>query len=256
MSTAKSSENYNQSGNIISPYIINYVMVHNYPHDTTSFTEGLLVYNGDLYESTGSPDELPQTKSIVGIVDLKTGKISNKIELDRYKYFGEGITVLDNKIYQLTYQSKIGFIYDLRTFKKIGKFFFPNKEGWGLTTDGHFLIMSDGTDVLTYIDPHTFKIIKTIRATENNISITNINELEFIDGYIYANIYTTDYIIKIDTLSGNIVGKMDLNSLATEAKLTYKGSLEMNGIAYDSISKRVYITGKFWPSIYEINFSH
>jgi len=137
-------------------------------HDTTSFTEGLVVHNKQLYESTGSPDNLINTKSVFGPVNLITGEIEVKSELDRTIYFGEGIAFLNNKIYQLTYQNQLGFIYDAKSFKRIGQFNFKSKEGWGLTTDGTFLIMSDGTHILTFLDPINFKIVKTLNVTEDD----------------------------------------------------------------------------------------
>ena len=236
--------------------IINYALVNDYPHDTTSFTEGLLIYKGQLYESTGSPENMPQTKSLFGTVDTITGKINKKVELDRNIYFGEGITFLNDKVYQLTYQTKIGFIYDAKTFNKLGEFNIPGKEGWGMTTDSTYLIMSDGTNILYYVDPIDFKTIKTIHVENEKGSMMKINELEYINNFIYANVYETNTIIKIDTSSGKIVGKLDLVSLANEAKARYPGSMEMNGIAYDAVSRMVYITGKMWPTLYKIRFAH
>ena len=236
--------------------IINYSLNSSFPHDTGSFTEGLLIHNGQLYESTGSPEEIPQAKSLFGTVDLKTGRIDKKIELDRQKYFGEGIVFLNDKVYQLTYQTKVGFIYDAKTFNKIGEFTFPSKEGWGMTTDGSHLIMTDGTNIITYLETKNFTTVKTINVTDDNGPVTHLNEPEFIKGYIYANIYTTNYIVKIDPASGKVVGKIDLTSLATEAKIKFPGSLEMNGIAYDSTADKIYVTGKMWPNIYAIEFNY
>ncbi len=249
----ESISNSNENNN--TP-VINYAVRSVYPHDTTSFTEGLLVHEGKLYESTGSPNELPQTKSLFGAVDLKTGTIDKKVELERQKYFGEGLVFLNGKIYQLTYQTKVGFVYDAKTFKKLSEFTFPSKEGWGMTTDGTSLIMSDGTNTLTYLDPNSFQTVKTISVTDEDGPVMNVNELEVIKGSIYANVYTTNTIIKIDPNTGKVIGKIDLSSLANEAKVKYPGSLEMNGIAYDSTTDKVYVTGKMWPKIYEIEFKH
>ena len=235
---------------------IDYVYIKSYPHDTTSFTEGLLMHNGDLFESTGSPIELPWTKSLFGIVDLSTGKIDTKVKLDRVKYFGEGITFLNGKVFQLTYKTKVGFIYNATTFKKIGEFALPGKEGWGLTTDGTNLIMTDGTNLLTYIDPNTLQVIKAIPVSENGYVKDNLNELEYIKGYIYANIWMTNAIVKINPADGKVIGTLDLTSLTNEAKNIYSGSLEMNGIAYDSEKDKVFVTGKLWPRIYEIKFNY
>jgi len=246
------SDNSNNNITTKAIPIIDFAYIKSYPHDTTSFTEGFLINNGKLYESTGATRELPQTKSLFGIVDLTTGKIDTKVEIDRIKYFGEGIAFLNGKIYQLTYKTKIGFVYNATTFKKIKEFTFPSKEGWGLTTDGISLIMSDGTYELTYLNPITFQTVKKISVTENGYAKDYLNELEYIKGYIFANIWTTNTIVKIDPTDGKVVGKLDLSSLAYEAKNIYPGSLEMNGIAYDSIANRIFVTGKLWPKIYEL----
>jgi glutamine cyclotransferase len=238
--------------------IIDYEYISSYPHNTTSYTEGLLIHNGKLFESTGSPSELTQTRSLFGIVDLKTGIIDTKVELDKAKYFGEGIAFLNGKIFQLTYKTKVGFVYDAISYKKLAEFTFPSDEGWGLTSDGKSLIMSDGTNILTYLDPNTFQAIKTISVTASGYLINNLklNELEYIKGNIYANIWTTNVIAKIDLVQGRVIGKLELNSLAYAARKESLGSLEMNGIAYDSISDRVFVTGKLWPKIYQIKLSH
>jgi glutaminyl-peptide cyclotransferase len=252
-SPADSSEGSDSSNNSIP--LISYSLSKTYPHDTTSFTEGLLVYDGRLYESTGAPEDMAQTRSLFGVVDLTTGRISSKAELDKKKYFGEGIAVLNDKVYQLTYQTKVGFIYDAKNYKQIGQFTFPSKEGWGMTTDGYSLIMSDGTNTLTYLDSSSFAVQKSLSVTDYNGAVTKLNELEYIGDYIYANVYTTNQIVKINPNSGEVVGRLDLTSLAQEVKLKYPSALEMNGIGYDSTKGKVYITGKMWPHIYEITFS-
>lgn len=249
----KSTENTTTVPSIAN---ISFALKNTFPHDVNAFTEGFLVHEGQLYESTGATQELPQTKSLFGTVDLKTGKISTKAELNRDKYFGEGIVFLNEKVYQLTYQTKIGFIYDAKSFKKLGEFTFPSTEGWGMTTDGKSLIMSDGTNIITYLDPNTFKTVKTLTVSENGYAKDNLNELELINGYLYANVWTKDEIVKIDLTSGAVVGKLDLRPLAQEARLRNPGSMEMNGIAYDAATGKVYITGKMWPSIYEIVFTY
>jgi glutamine cyclotransferase len=226
------------------------------PHDTTSFTEGLFIHNNQLFESTGSPDNLPQTKSVFGIVDLKTGKIDVKAELNKDTYFGEGIILIKDKIYQLTYKNQIGFIYDAKTFKKTGQFTYQNKEGWGLTTDGASIIMSDGTDKLTYLDPTTLKVSKTLVVSNNGYAEDYLNELEYIKGYIYANVWTKNYIVKIDPGNGKVMGILNLSALYSQAKNRYRHALEMNGIAFDSINDKIYITGKLWADIYQIKFPH
>jgi glutamine cyclotransferase len=238
------------------PALLNYHVVATHLHDTSAFTEGLLFHDGKLFESTGSPNDLPNTKSVVGISDLTTGELSPVIELDRGKYFGEGITFLNDKLYQLTYTSRVGFIYDASTFAKIGEFKIPTKEGWGLTTDGTHLIMSDGTNTITYLKPDSLVAVKSIKVSDDKGAVTNINELEYINGFIYSNVYTTNYIIKIDPATGVVLARLDLTSLAQDAKLKNKNALELNGIAYDSVTKNIFVTGKFWSNIYEIKFNH
>jgi len=234
--------------------IIEYVCTNSYPHDKTSYTEGFLIHNGRLFESTGSFKDLPQTKSLFGIVDLKTGNIDVKAEIDKVKYCGEGITFLNGKVFQLTYTTKVGFVYDAITFKKIKEFTIPSDEGWGLTTDGTSLIMSDGTNVLTYLDPDTLQVIKTISVTASGhrANKVKLNELEYIKGFVYANIWPTNTIVKIDLTDGKVIGELVLDSLAHDVRKIRSRSFDMNGIAYDSIADRIFITGKLWPKIYEI----
>jgi glutamine cyclotransferase len=248
---ANKNKSYNNVASQTIP-LLDYEYLKSYPHDTSSYTEGLLIHDGKLFESTGATNELPQTRSLFGSVDLKTGKIAAKVELDKVKYFGEGITFLGGKVYQLTYKTKVGFVYDAKTFKRIRDFTFPSEEGWGLTTDGTNLIMSDGTNKLTFLDPFSLQVVKTIQVLENGCIRDYLNELEYIKGYIYANIWTTNTIAKIDPIDGKVLGVFDLTSLANSAKDEFFGSREMNGIAYDSSTGKVFITGKLWPRIYEI----
>jgi glutamine cyclotransferase len=238
------------------PSAITYTVLNAVPHDKDSYTEGLLLYNGKLYESSGAPGEYNNTRSIVGIVDPANGKIAVKAELDKKTYFGEGITILHDKLYQLTWTNKKGFIYDLKTFKRIGEFDFPSKEGWGMTTDGTNLIMSDGSSNLTYLDPVTFKTVKIVGVTDNNGPVGNINELEWVNGNILANIYQTPYIIRINPATGKVLGKADFSNLVKEIKSKNPDVDYMNGIAYDSASNKILITGKFWPNIYEVRLNN
>lgn len=252
--SATSSSSSQSSIQQVAP--IYYSVKASYPHSIQSFTEGLYVQDGKIFEGTGSPKNMPETRSLIGVLDLKTGELDVKAELDREKYFGEGIIQLNGKVYQLTWDTKVGFIYDAVSFKKLGEFTFPSKEGWGLTTDSTHLIMSDGTNQITYLDPATFKTVKTLSVTENGSGLGNLNELEYIKGYLYANVWTTHFIVKIDPNTGNVVGKIDLSSLAYEAKNIHPKTLETNGIAYDAATDKIYVTGKMWPKIYEISFSH
>lgn len=235
---------------------IDYTIAETLPHDTNSYTEGLLFHDNQLFESTGSPQNLPATKSILGPVDPKTGKITIKAELDKKEYFGEGIVFFKDKLYQLTYTTQIGFIYDAKTFKQVGRFNFSNTEGWGLTTDGHYIIMSDGTNVLTYLDPATLKPAKTLNVRNAGYAEDYLNELEFINGFIYANIWTKNYIVKIDPANGDVIGILDLSILRDKAKSKHAQADVVNGIAYDPSTDKVYVTGKLWPEIYQINFKH
>ncbi len=235
---------------------LDYSIVATLPHDPTAFTEGLLFHDNKLFESTGSPDNMPELKSVLGIVDMKTGKLDAKVELDKKAYpFGEGMVILNGKIYQVTYKEQTGFIYDAKTFKKIGQFNYANKEGWGLTTDGIHIIMSDGTNNLTYFDAE-MKPVKTLAVNENGYAADALNELEFIKGFIYANIYTTGYVVKIDPKTGNVVAKINFTPINYDMRNLNPNALEMNGIAYDSIADKIYVTGKLWPKMFEVKFSH
>jgi len=235
---------------------IDYQIVKSFPHDTSLFTEGLTIQDGRLYESTGSPEELPQTRSLVGPIDTATGKMHEKIELDKHTYFGEGIVFLKGKLYQLTYKNHVCFVYDAKTFKPAGQFNFDNKEGWSLTTNDTDLIMDDGTDKLTFIDPATFKPIRKLQVIQNGVPRDSLNELEYIKGYIYANIWMNNSIVKIDPSTGKVVGVLDLSGVVFDARNKYADAEVLNGIAYDKDKDKIYITGKLWPSIYEINFPH
>lgn len=236
--------------------LISYSVTKQFTHDTSLFTEGLVVYEGQLFESSGAPEDLPQTRSVIGISDLKTGKFSPKAEIDRNKYFGEGIVFLHGKLYQLTYKNQVGFIYDAKTFRQTGQFNYANAEGWSLTTDGTSLIMSDGTDALTYLDAVKLSPVRILKITENGYPVDDLNELEFIKGFIYANIWMKDMIMKIDPQNGHVVGKIDLSALTNEARKINPKADVLNGIAYDSTADKVYVTGKLWPHIYEVQFAH
>ena len=243
------SFNHNQSPQILS---LSYRIINQYPHSINSYTQGLF-FDGDiLYESTGSPDYLLQTQSVLGSLDLKTGNIYIKAELDRDIYFGEGSTILNNKIYQLTYKNQKGFVYDAKTFEQIQTFEFESREGWGLTNDGTNLIMSDGTNRLIYLSPENFKVIKTLEVKRGNIAQNSLNELEYIQGFVYANIYQTNQIVKINPDNGEIIGVLDLSDIVSQTREKDPNIAELNGIAYRESADTFFITGKLWPQIYEI----
>jgi len=209
-----------------------------------------------MFESTGSPEEYPDAESLVGIIDPHTGKMDRKIQLDKEKYFGEGIVFLKDRLYQLTYLNRKGFIYDAATFKKTGEFNYANQQGWSLTTDGARLIMSDGTDTLSYLDPVSCKPTGILKVTMNGLPRDSLNELEYIKGFIYANVWYTDYILKIDPATGKVVGRIDLSSIVADARNKNPQANVLNGIAYDAASDRIYVVGKRWPNIYQIDFPH
>jgi glutamine cyclotransferase len=233
-----------------APKSISYSIVDTFPHDTASFTEGLLFYKGKLYESTGQKGQ-----SRIMEVDLKTGKAERSVALDS-QYFGEGIVILNDTIYQLTYTEKVGFMYSVNDFKKIGQFSFVAPQGWGMTTDGKQIFASDGSSNLYVYEPGTFRLIRTVSITDDNALVSNLNELEYIDGYIYGNKWQSPYILKIDPNTGKAVGKIDFSAITEQIRVKYPYAEFLNGIAYDSATKKMYITGKNWPELYEIQLSN
>ena len=226
---------------------ISYAVVNTFPHDTGSYTQGLLFYNGELYEGTGL-----EGRSKLMKVDLKTGKALQSISIDP-KLFGEGVVILHDTVYQLTWQNKLALVYSLKDFKKIKEV--PMKpDGWGLTTDGTQLIASDGTSTLYFYEPSTLRLIRTQDVTEGGGPATNLNELEYINGFIYANQYQEANIFKINPTTGEIVAKIDLTNLWNQVKTADPNAEVPNGIAYDDKTGKVYVTGKLWPSVYEVKF--
>jgi glutamine cyclotransferase len=237
-----------------SPAVINYTVVNTHPHDTSFFTEGLEFNEGNLYESSGGAKEETPHPSAFGIVDLKTGKVSKKAELDNSIYFGEGITVFKGKIYQLTWQNHKGFVYEAKTFKKLKEFDYQG-DGWGLTHDSTHLIMSDGSSNLKFLDPETLKVTTLVNVTDNNGPVSNVNELEYIEGYIYANVWQTNHIIKIDPATGKVVGEINLDDLVKQARNQSATADFLNGIAYNPATKSIFVTGKLWPLVFEIKLN-
>lgn len=217
------------------------------PHNTASYTQGLEFYNGKLYEGTG----LAGSSRLMEI-DLATGKEKRGVALDA-KYFGEGITILNDKVYQLTYQNRKALVWDVNSFELINEIRFPDeiKEGWGLTNNGSELILSDGTEKLYFIDPNTFKINKTLSVYNNLGAVNYLNELELIDGVIYANIYQYDIIAMIDIKNGKVLGQIYLDNLKNEFQVTTDTDV-LNGIAKDPMKQGIYVTGKKWPHLFRV----
>ena len=225
----------------------NVQVVHSWPHDTAAYTQGLIFYEGALYESTGLYGHSSLRK-----VDLQTGEVQRKVAVPQ-QYFAEGMTIFQGKVFQFTWKEHKCFVYDLDTFSLTGEFSYDG-EGWGLTHDERSLIMSDGTHELRFIDPQTFKVERVIGVYFNDAPVKNLNELEYIKGEIYANIWHSDRIIRIDPQTGKIVGWMDLTGLlAPEDKSATTDVL--NGIAYDEKNDRLFVTGKLWPKIFEIRLT-
>lgn len=236
------------------PKQLQYTVTATYPHDASSFTEGLEFRDGFLYEGTGDTEY--SGKSKLAKTDLATGKDVQKINLAK-EFFGEGISLLNGKIYQMTYKEQKCFVYDAKTFAKLKEFTYEG-EGWGMTNDGKQLIMSNGSSNLYFRDPETFAVTKTIAVTNNYGPLGSINELEFVDGFVYANIWTTFKIVKIDLASGNVVGEANLDDLLPKYApeiLNEPVDKGLNGIAYDSVGKRFFITGKYYPKIFEVKFN-
>jgi glutamine cyclotransferase len=238
------------------PAVINYTIVKEYPHDPKAFTEGLQFVDGFLYESTGQ-----YGMSDIRKTELETGKVLQKTMIDS-KYFGEGMAIIKDKVYQLTYRENTGFIYDLKTLKEVGTFKFYNREGWGMTTDGTNLIYDDGGNTLYFLDPNNFQEVKRVDVVDERGAVKQLNELEYIKGYIYANQWQSDYIYKIDPNTGKVVGKANLFDLRQKVNIPYPVAGDetspevMNGIAYDAVSNRIFITGKNWPKVIEVKLDN
>jgi glutaminyl-peptide cyclotransferase len=219
-------------------------VVNVYPHDPAAFTQGLTFHNGYLYEGTGIPGQ-----SSIRKVELKTGRVLKSQGLAA-EYFGEGIAICRNRLIQLTWQSHIGFVYDLQSFHLLQTFSYP-WEGWGITYDGNYLIMSDGTAVLRFLDARTYKMVKQIEVRDRGNIVPNINELEFIKGEIYANVWGTGYIVRISPRTGQVLGWIDLRDLYRYIGMGRNIDV-LNGIAYDEKGDRLFVTGKYWPNLFEI----
>ena len=223
--------------------VLNIKILKTYPHDPHAFTQGLEYFDGFLYESTGETGQ-----SSVRKVDLESGKVLQKVDLGR-EYFGEGLTIFRGKIYQLTWLSKIGFVYDLKSFRKLRDFHYYG-EGWGLTHDGSNLILSDGTNVLRFLDPETLAVTRTLEVYAGKEAVTKLNELEYIGNDIYSNVWHENRIARIDARTGQVRDWIDLSALAAQEQKEPEGVL--NGIAFDAARRRFFVTGKDWAHLFEV----
>ena len=224
--------------------VYGYDVVKVYPHDAMAFTQGLIFMDGELLESTGY-----EGRSTLRRVELETGKVLQKVDVPRF-YFAEGLTVFGGKAYQLTWKGEKGFVYDPKTFKKLGEFEYEG-EGWGLTHDSEALILSDGSNQLRFIDPNTFQIKRTISVFDRGRPLQDINELEYVKGEIFANVWHQDRVARIDPQTGAIKGWVDLAGLLRPGDVTDPEAV-LNGIAYDEAGDRLFVTGKLWPKLFEV----
>jgi glutamine cyclotransferase len=226
------------------PVEMTYEVVASHPHDRDAFTQGLVFRRGVLYESTGL-----NGRSSLREVDLETGAVRRRVDVPE-QYFAEGLAELGGRLYQLTWQTHHAFVYDTASFALTGGFAYEG-EGWGLTDDGHSLVMSDGTNVIRFLDPATFAVRRTIQVSNAGVPVTNINELEYVDGQIYANIWMADTILRIDPKTGWVTATVDMRGLLPAGS----GNADvLNGIAYDADHKRLFVTGKLWPRLFEVRF--
>ena len=235
-----------QKSGAAAPERLSLKIVNTHPHDPDAFTQGLVFKGGFLYEGTGQYGSSSLRK-----VEVKTGEVVQISSLAK-EYFGEGITILGDRVFQLTWYAGRVFVYDLETFRLLHTLRYPfAMEGWGLTTDGKHLIMGDGSSTLYFLDPETFALEKRLNVTLNDSEVYNINELEYVEGAIFANVWQTDFIIRIDPRSGRVTGVVDCRQLAP-AK--YRGHPDnvLNGIAHDPATGHLFVTGKLWPELFEI----
>ena len=220
-----------------------YTVVHTYPHDREAFTQGLQVLDGAFYEGTGL-----NGRSSIRKVKIDTGEVLQKRDVPA-EYFGEGITVRGNELYQLTWQSGVALVYDRATFSPKRQFKYSG-EGWGLTQDKTSLIMSDGSEFLRFLDPGTFAEKRRVRVTVGGAPLKSLNELEYVKGEVFANVWQTDYVARIDPATGNVNGYIDFRGLLTARER--EATDVLNGIAYDEAADRLFITGKLWPRVFEV----
>ncbi|HEV7889885.1 MAG TPA: glutaminyl-peptide cyclotransferase [Pyrinomonadaceae bacterium] len=239
-----SPANSNTSRNNAVVPVYGYEVVNTYPHDPDAFTQGLIFHEGALVESTGL-----EKHSTLRRVELQTGKVLQKVDVPPL-YFAEGMTLFGGKIYQLTWKAEKGFIYDPQTFQKTGEFTYTG-EGWGLTHDADSLILSDGTDQIRFIDPNTNAVRRTISVRDGDRRVSQLNELEYVRGEIYANLWHYNRVARIDPNDGRVKGWIDLSGLLKPGEASEEEAV-LNGIAYDETGDRLFVTGKLWPKLFEI----
>lgn len=229
----------------IIPEAGSYRVVNTYPHDDQAYTQGLLVYNGYFYESTGK-----EGRSTLRKVDIETGEVLMQHKLEN-KFFGEGLAYLKGRFYQLTWLKNTGFVYDADSFTQINTIHYDT-QGWGLTTDKENLFMSDGTNTIYVLEPEYFTVISSFEVYDNQKAVFQLNELEYIDGVLWANIFTSNLIAKIDPVTGKVLAYYDLTGIIDNLDKNLDSEEVLNGIAWDSENERMYITGKNWPRIFEV----
>lgn len=220
-----------------------YAVVNAYPHDPGAFTQGLVYADGVLYESTGL-----YGRSSLRRVALETGEVLQQHDLSP-EYFGEGLALFDGRLIQLTWQNNIGLVYDADSFEQLQTWTYPT-EGWGLTHDGAHLIMSDGSATLRFLDPVTFGVQREVPVTDGGRPVVRLNELEYVNGEVFANVWQTDWVARIDPQTGRVLGWIDLSGLLAPEER--QGADVLNGIAYDAQNDRLFVTGKLWPKLFEI----
>jgi glutamine cyclotransferase len=230
--------------------LISYSIIGQYPHDTGAYTQGLEFHNGKLFEGTGDYEN-----SSLRIVAPESGEPDKLLKLKDPALFGEGITIFEGKLYQLTWQNNIAFVYDMKDLSKPAKKLDWPYEGWGITHNEKELIISDGSANLYFTDPENLRVLKTVTVTENERPIDRLNELEYVNGAIFANIYTSNEIVKIDPATGNLLGRMTFDNLLPREDIVPGRTDVLNGIAYDSSKDVFYITGKRWPKMFTLKIA-
>lgn len=241
----RATENNAAENKPVQAQRVSYEVVASHPHDPAAFLQGLVWHDGGFYESTGQ-----YGASSLRRVEYPSGKVVKQVKLST-DFFGEGLALVDDRLVQLTWTTKRGFVYERETLKQTGEFTYQN-EGWGLTYDGKDLIMSDGSDRLTYLDAATYQPKRVLKVTRDGRAVMQLNELEYIEGEIWANVWHQDVILRIDPATGQVTKFIDLRGIIDPAKLGGNPEAVLNGIAYDAGARRVFVSGKLWPQIFEI----